>query len=426
MDLEKRTLKSYIFTGVKESCTGCGACTHICKHDALSMAADEDGFLFPVRSSDKCVNCGLCDLRCPEVTDQSNKQEEQHCYIGTTGVKAYFKESASIGLCTMLANYIVSIGGVVFGCFLDEEDWTAYHKGVSTLDGVSELRNSKYLQSNTKETYIEAKNTLEFGKKVLYIGTSCQIAGLKAFLRKSYNNLFTIDLFCHGVFSPKLMPFEIDYWSKKYDSSIRNFRFRSKREFVHLNGGMVNFDIEKDGKNVHIERFAASSPSYRCFAYSGDGYCYNLRLSCYNCKFKSSSRYADISVGDPWSVNERIIKDSKLKPTNCIRSVYSTNTLKGKELLKCVERYLHQQEYAYYDVFVQPAVQYGNRSVPSKRSELFRRIGHEDYGNLIESLFCCDLDKEHENFVRKYRKDEIKRLIKCIIGYNKWRDILRW
>ena len=363
-------------------------------------------------------------MRCPEVTEQCNRKEEQHCYIATTKERRYYKESASIGLCTMLSEYIVSIGGTVFGCFLDEETWVAYHKSVETLDGVRSLRNSKYLQSDTKDTFNEVKTTLENGKKVLYVGTACQIAGLRAYLHKSYANLYTIDLFCHGVFSPKLMPLEINYWSQKFHSKITNFRFRSKRIFTHLNGGMVNFDIKRNGKKVHIERFAASSPSYRCFAYSGDGNGYNLRLSCYSCKFKSPNRYADLSIGDPWFVNPKIIKDLELKPSNCIRSIYSTNTEKGKELMSCVSKYLHQQEYAYSELFVQPAVCYGQRKVPAKRKELFQRISHEDYGELIQTLFECNLEEEHKNFVRKYIKNEFKKIVKYIIQYNKWKDKL--
>ena len=153
-----KELKSYIFTGIKTSCTGCGACAQICTKKALLMQLDEDGFLYPVMDADKCVQCGLCDSRCPEVKDYSNNEPDQHCFIATTDKKEYYKESASIGICTMLSDYIVSNGGIVYGAYLDENDWTVYHIGVSNKDGVQKIRNSKYVQSDTRNTYYEVKD----------------------------------------------------------------------------------------------------------------------------------------------------------------------------------------------------------------------------------------------------------------------------
>ena len=422
MDIKKRQFKSYIFTGEKKTCSGCGTCAQICKHKALTMKPDEEGFLYPIRDVQKCINCGLCDIRCPEVTDRCNpSNEEQHCYIATTPKEEYYKESASIGICTMLADYVISQDGLVFGCFLDEETWTAYHKGVTDREGVFSIRNSKYLQSDTKGTFVEVQKALNIGKKVLYIGTPCQIAGLKAYLHRAYKNLFTVDLFCHGTFSAKLMTYEVNYWEKRFKSKIKNFRFRSKRLYPHSNGGMVNFDIEKDGKIVHVERFAGSSPTYRCFAYRGDGKSYNLRLACYCCPFKSSTRYADISVGDPWLIKKEVINDSKLGPNNSIRSLYSVNTKKGGELISHIAKYLYQKEYDYSSVFVQPAVCNDFRDVPVERKEIFSRIKKEDYGSLVQSLFNCNLEKEHKDFVVNYRKEQIKRFLKKIIRYDGWK-----
>lgn len=184
-------LKSYIFTGKKESCSGCGACVQVCTKSALSMQPDEEGFLYPVMDKNKCIHCGLCDKRCPEVCDNSNKVISQHCYIATTKEKKYYKESASIGICTMLSNYVLNHGGVVFGCYLDEKIWSAYHIAIKDVKDINLIRNSKYIQSDTKQTYSEVKDFLKSSRLVLYIGTPCQIAGLKSFLHKDYENLYT-------------------------------------------------------------------------------------------------------------------------------------------------------------------------------------------------------------------------------------------
>ena len=418
MDINRSNYKSYIFTGIKESCSGCGACAQICSKNALSMQRDEEGFLYPVRDSNTCINCGLCDKRCPVVSDESNDDKfTQHCFLATTTHSHFYQQSASIGICTMMADSFSKKGGVVYGSFLDEKEWLTYHKRVEDKNGIESIRNSKYIQSDTKQTYSEVKKDLSEGRKVLFIGTPCQIAGLKSFLNKQYinENLCTIDLFCHGVCSPALLTLEVNYWQKKFNSRIENFRFRSKRVYQQSNGGMVNFDILKNGRKKHIERFAGSSPTYHCFAYSGDGNSYNMRLSCYCCPFRSKERYADISVGDPWFVRDSDIDKKELKSSNIIRSLYSVNTKRGNNYISSINSLLIQQELPVHCAFVQPAVLNVERKIPHKRAEIFKGIYHSDYGRLIESILNCNLDKEHFKFVISYRKKQVKNIIKNIL-----------
>jgi len=405
--------KSFIFSGDRSSCTGCGACSQICKHDALSMNADDEGFLYPVLNTQKCIDCGLCDLTCPVVNSVTENQgHNQHCYVATVFDKNVYQESASIGICTLLSKYIIEIGGVVFGVFLDENNWRAYHIMIEDRNALEKIRNSKYLQSSTSDTFMRVKQLLKTNKPVLYIGTPCQIAGLKSFLKVSYNNLYTIDLICHGVFSPKLMPLEIKYWESKYNGKISNFRFRSKRVYKHVNGGMVNFDIMNNGNLKHIERYAASSPTYRCYAYAGDGFFYNHRISCYNCSFRSKKRYADITVGDPWFIRDDVISTPSLRSCNVIRSLFSTNTKKGEFLLSAIKNYLRIEELEIDKSFCQPAVLPANNVIPEKRKILFSCIDKEDYGALVERLLNCNLDKAQSKFEKDYKIKILKRILK--------------
>ena len=405
--------KSYIFTGIKTTCTGCGACSLACTHNALEMQADNEGFVYPVLNTNNCIGCGLCDRTCPVVNPVSaNKSGYQKCYISTTSLKEYYKESASIGICTMLSDYIVKQGGIVYGSYLDETIWKAYQLGVSDIDGVRKIRNSKYLQSNTKESFREARDFLKQGCLVLYIGTPCQIGGLKAFLRKEYDNLYTIDIICHGTFSPELMKLEVDYWQKKYESQITNFRFRSKRIYKRINGGMINFDILTKGGNKHIERHASASPSYRCYAYSPDGNSYNLRLSCYSCPFRAKERYADITVGDPWGVLNKDIVNKHLHSNNIIRSIYSENTEKGSMLISHIQSKLESQEYSWDVLFCQSAVQPARRIIPERREEFFKRVKLEDYGLVVEDITGKSLNKAHQKFVLNYYLEYFKSLIR--------------
>lgn len=411
----KRNFRSYIFSGDKTSCSGCGACVQVCTHNALKMAADDEGFLYPFLDVEKCIRCGLCDMTCPIVgKDVANKDQEQHCYIATTKEEKYYKDSASIGICTMLTEYVLEQGGVVFGCYLDENNWTAYHIAIDDAIGVQKIRNSKYLQSNTKNTYTEVKTYLAEKRLVLYIGTPCQIAGLKAFLHKEYLNLITLDLICHGVFSPLFMPLEISYWEKLFNSKVCNFRFRSKRKYTHTNCGMVNFDIiRKSGKLTHVERHASASPTYHCFAYARDGNNYNLRLSCYKCPMRDIHRYGDITVGDPWKVKSQI--RNMLAGNVLLQSVYSANTEKGLDVIKHIQSKLSYIEFANDELFCQEAVLPTNRHCPAKRSQIFENIGSSDYGHLIEAIFETDLEQNHRIFLRNYMTSRIKDWVKKLL-----------
>lgn len=167
---------------------------------------------------------------------------------------------------------------------------------------------------------------------------------------------------------------------------------------------------------MHIERFAGSSPTYHCFAYSNDGKNYNLRLSCYSCVFKSKNRYGDLTVGDPWLAKKGVIHNPLLKSGKIIRSLYSSNTQKGAELLKLADGYLIQEEHAYDDTFVQPAVCIEKREVPEKRKLLFDSLDKEDYGITVEHIFGCNLEKEHKLFEKQYYKKVIKTAIKKLFS----------
>ena len=412
----------YIGSLNKELCSGCSACSNICAHKAIVMKEDAEGFLFPTVDADKCVSCGLCGRICPYNRDCSNTSEEQHSYVAITDKAVYYNESATIGICTMLSSYVLSNGGYVYGVELNEKDWKAYHVCLKSKDELNRIRNSKYLQSNPRGTFSEVKEILKSGGVVLYIGTPCQIAGLKGYLGKEYDTLYTIDIICHGVFSPKLMPQEVSYWEKLFKSDIHNFRFRSKRVYKDYVGGNVNFDLD-DG--THIERHASASPSYRAFAYAGDGKNYNLRLSCYSCNFRKPERYGDITVGDPWFINWSKVKIKQIKTFRGAKSIFSTNTVKGQSLFRQIFPLLTVEELSHDVLFSQPAVLNDNREVPDLRSEIYGSIDNEDYGTLIQRLFKCNLELSHKEFEKKYKKEQRKKFFVKYTGMSLLKKLLR-
>lgn len=181
----------------KKDCCGCHACVSVCAKHCITMQTDSEGFLYPVVDKDSCTDCGLCEKVCP-VIHQSAPVGPQATYIAINRDEGIRLQSSSGGIFSLLAEKIISEGGVVFGARFDE-NWDVVHAWTDTIEGIAPFRSSKYVQSRIGNTYREARAFLQQGRKVLFSGTPCQIAGLKKYLRKEYDNLLTVDFICHGV-----------------------------------------------------------------------------------------------------------------------------------------------------------------------------------------------------------------------------------
>ena len=197
-------------------CTGCGACVHLCTKQAISLSENQEGFLYPKVDDNLCVNCGLCEKNCP--VNQSGKTAEKFsvrkafaCIVNDEKIR---EKSSSGGMFTVLAEKIIEEGGIVFGAEFDE-DFSVKFGWTDSVEGLGRFRGSKYLQARTEDSFSECKKFLEDGRKVLFSGTPCQVAGLKAFLKKDYENLYTVDFICHGVPSAELWQKYVKYREKK-------------------------------------------------------------------------------------------------------------------------------------------------------------------------------------------------------------------
>lgn len=410
--------ESYIFNPHnKNLCIGCGACAQSCRKGALTMSEDAEGFLYPTINTSNCVECGLCETSCPIVNDSSASNEgTQKYYLAKPVETSFSKECATIGICTMVAEEVLKKGGHVFAVVLNEEDWRVSHIHVTTIDKLAPTRNSKYAQSNTGNSYTVIRELLKNGEIVLFTGTPCQVAGLKTFLRKDYKNLYTIDLVCHGVYSYKLLQKEVQYWEEKYNGKVTNFRFRSKREYGYSCGGMINFDLVCKGKAKHIERQGCSSPTYASYAYNKQQIFFNLRPSCYECKFRDESRYGDLTVGDSKGSTKHYKDWDTFTNDWYGTSLFSTNSENGETLYSMIKYRIITRDVAKSHFFNQNALKSIKRENPKERNEIYELLSNNrNYGTAISAILHTDFDRNMHKWKIKYYKKMIKKFIKTII-----------
>jgi coenzyme F420-reducing hydrogenase beta subunit len=303
-----------------KNCTGCRACEQKCGKKAISMQYDSEGFLYPRIDNSLCNDCGLCEKICPILRD-----DLQNSVLETFAAKNLNKKqmlkSSSGGIFPILAESILEQNGVVFGCAYNE-NLVAKHIVIENSSELCKLQNSKYVQSDTLNTFAQVKDFLEQNRKVLYSGTPCQIAGLKAFCAKDYENLITIDLICYGVPSPKLFAKYIEWLTRQLGEEILEYNFRSKDR----KGWGYEIKVKTKSKNKY---FNASCDPYNFSFSKGE----NFRESCYSCRYTSKKRTSDLTLGDYWGIDE-VHPDFFSKDGI---SVVLINSQKGKKLWENVQ-----------------------------------------------------------------------------------------
>ena len=277
-----------------DSCTACSACQSICHKHAITMITDDEGFQYPYINEDSCVECGLCIKTCPankelDVTS-SYPQQPYLAWINDDEVRL---DSSSGGIFTALARYVISQGGVVCGAAYDD-DMTVRHRIVDNENDLIHLRGSKYVQSITEGIFSDIKVYLNKGVMVYFVGTPCQVAGLKSFLKKKYDNLLTSDLICHGVPSGNLFKEQIKYFERKEGKKIVDVKFRAKKRFGQ------GYDIQIITNNGANKFFCAELVPY----FNGFWKNITLRESCYKCQYASLHREGDITLADFWLVKK--------------------------------------------------------------------------------------------------------------------------
>lgn len=277
----------------KEYCCGCSACVSVCPKSCILMKSNQEGFLYPVLNTENCIRCGLCDSVCPVLNAERLRISQRYdAFAGISKDSELLLNSSSGGIFSHLADEVLRAGGCVFGAAFDETFTLVRHVMIEKEEDLPALRGSKYLQSDQRECYKAAERQLKNGRFVLYTGTPCQIAGLRGFLRKEYENLLCVDVICHGSPSRSVWEKYLTYIKEKYTGSVRAVSFRNKDK----SWKEYQLKIQGDGESCYNREFR-KDPYMKTFLEN-----YDFRESCYRCRIKESGPVSDITVGDFWGV----------------------------------------------------------------------------------------------------------------------------
>ena len=315
----------YISSQNPSECCGCRACEQVCSHNALRFNEDKEGFLYPVLDANKCVDCGLCEKVCPMMKPSEVMYEEGEAYAAQYSNVEDLKTSSSGGGFIAIAKYVIANNGVVYGAAYQNGPKVA-HERVDCLNGLERLKGSKYVQSDTRNTYKQIREDLKSGRIVYFTGTPCQVAGLRLFLRKDYENLITSDLICHGTPSTKIFEHTVNRIEKDLDADFVDYSFRDKRIRGWSCSSSYSYKSNANSKIVFLKYSKFMEAYFNAFI-SG----HLMRMNCYQCPFAQRRRCGDITLADFWGVRNRLPDFPNIHKGV---SLLLANSDKGKDLLE--------------------------------------------------------------------------------------------
>lgn len=379
----------------KEQCCGCMACAQVCPKLCIQMKTDEEGFIYPfIINKNQCIACGLCEKVCP-ILNQHKTTKPIKIYAGWNKNVDQILTSSSGGIFYALAEEIIKQDGIVFGATFNSNN-ELVHSSTKSLIELEKFKGSKYLQSNINNTYKEVQNLLKIGEKVLFVGTPCQISGLKNFLRKEYSNLITIDFICHGVPSPLVFKKHIRYVAKKLnlvnkDFNIGSIHFRNKDEGWRIFNLKIAFHTNENTfiykKNLQQDLFLKAFLSNII-----------LRPSCYNCSSKSFKSNSDITLSDFWGGGRFFTKKENYQG---ISSIF-LNTPKGLNFIRQVNS-ISLREITYQKAY-QETIDHSPQ-IPKRRTDFWHEIQMEEYEKTMKKYTKSSNIKTIINFIKRvFRK----------------------
>ena len=394
-----------------KSCTGCAACAGVCAHKAISMVeVPPHGYLHPKINNDLCVDCGLCSKTCP-VNNPPVFNSPQTAFAAISKDRDDLMSSSSGAASSVLATHIVNKGGVVYGSV--EEDYAHIaHQRIDSLTDLPKIKGSKYVHSYTTDIFPKVKADLQQGLEVLFLGTPCQIAGLRKYLRKSYDNLTLVDLCCHGVPSQKFLRDDVEHlcdvtfrnkgdMSKPWDRWGLYVTFRNKGDMskpwdrygIYLSGKEKNMIISPFLKDNYITAFMSGLL---------------FRENCYTCPYARAERVSDITIADFWGYQGKQIKsDDGI-------SLLMPSTEKGMQLIESCQSAFYCEERLAAEA-IKGNGQFNHPSSRPEERDAFLLMYPED----MQQAYRIALRSYRKNYKRFILKNKIHKLLKSFIKLMK-------
>lgn len=426
----------------KKDCCGCSACVQSCPKQCIKLYEDEEGFLYPKVETSICIDCGLCERVCP-VFNQSEERTPIEAFAAKNPNEEIRRESSSGGIFTLLAEQIIDAGGVVFGVKWNEH-FEAVHAYTETKEGLADFRGSKYVQSQTGYTFKQAEEFLKQGRQVLYSGTPCQIAALKLYLRKDYENLLAVDIICHGAPSPGVFRWYLseeiakeaarqsgkkiqfrsslpissiakaDVLAHQQGFEIEDIRFRDKRfgwkkySFV-LSLRLLSESLDDGEKNSVSLSYTLHENAFM------KGFLRNiyLRPSCYACPAKSGKSGSDITLADYWGIQDLMPNIDDDRGISAI----IVNTEKGRKKMQAITAELYPAPYE--DICIKNPSLLHSYSIPVNRSSFFES-NNKAFHKRIEVISRIHLKQRIKikvyDILSKFLNRQIKQIIRKILS----------
>ncbi len=381
----------------KNQCTGCTACLNTCPHHAISLELDSNGFYYPKIDLKKCVHCNLCRKNCCIQNKKYVKDKDSYiaCFACKAKDSKLVKESSSGGVFTLLARKILNEKGVVYGAALEE--LKVVHQRVEKEEDLFQLRGSKYVQSDLSFTFQQVKEDLEKKKQVLFSGVPCQLLGLKMFLGKEYENLYTVSVICHGITNQEIWKRRIHELERKFSSKMKHVFFKSKEK------GWENSQVL-----YQMDRINKSYPTMEdsfMYLYLKN---YILRNSCYQCPAKGCSHnIADLVLGDYWGIYN--VHREFFDPLGV--SAVIIKTVQGKKLFDQIKEDMDIQETDYENICQYNPAFENSMDRPREYHQILYDLKENsisfvaDYCRLKEELATKKIDHSRDEEVEKLREE---------------------
>ena len=367
----------------KSKCCGCNACGDVCPKDAITFKTDIEGFWYPEVNMERCIDCGLCEKACPELHISELKKNDYEQPVTIAAVNRDMRvrwDSTSGGAFSALADTMYAQGGYVSGAVYNE-DFSVSNFISNNPDDLVRLRSSKYLQSNAEGLYKNIRDLLRKGEKVLACGTPCQMAALRSFLRKDYDNLIVVDFICRGVNSPKVYRKYLDSLERKFGGKVvyvkaknKELGWRNLTRKVVFDNGKVYYGVRMDDdfrRGYHTNVFC--------------------RPSCYVCQYKGFPRMADITIADYWGIE----KVDKNLDNNIGTSMILLNSKKGEAYFDLVKDKL-EWEYTKFESVLPGNIALRKPIEPAKinREQFFEDLDKGTFDDVVRKYFPLKKGKD--------------------------------